>query len=340
MAQRAIIGINGELAPFDASLDKIRTPGIGASSVTWVPDADTRCTTLRVTANGTYNAAQRGDYGYDYVTVSVSGTSVTGRDPDTGEEVQVGVDPDTGEIVETVLATEIRVTTPPTKTSYVDGESIDYSGIVVHAFSATGTDMGEVPFNELVFPETTADAQKTDGWSDGQGLNAKMLYYTPKYLIIERISTGKIEEHQYYVSEQIGSRDGRPAALGCSTGPNTILATRYNNRLYLSYVSGTGGQNRDLFVHYNGEILYGYKYTGWRPDGNTAGLPNRKQFVATGWEDYITDVPESTVDPTTVDPANLHAVQSLPVQWSRTGDGAVLETSFDIQVTLAGGDTP
>ena len=194
MAQRAIIGINGELTPFDASLDKIRTPGIGASSVTWVPDADTRCTTLRVTANGTYNAAQRGDYGYDYVTVSVPGTSVTGRDPDTGEEVQVGVDPVTGDIVETVLATEIRVTTPPTKITYVDGETIDYSGIVVHAYSATGTDMGEVLYSALVFPVKKADAE--------------------------------------------------------------------------------------------------------------------------------------------------HAVQTLPVQWSRTGDGAVLETAFDIQVTPAGGDTP
>jgi hypothetical protein len=78
MAQRAIIGINGSVAPFDASLDKIRTPGIGAGSVTWVPDADTRCTSLKVTANGTYNAAQRGDYGYNYVTVSVGGTSVHG----------------------------------------------------------------------------------------------------------------------------------------------------------------------------------------------------------------------------------------------------------------------
>lgn len=166
MAQRAIIGINGELTPFEASLDKIRTLGIGASSVTWVPDADTRCTSLRVTANGTYKAADRGDYGYNYITVSVPGTSVTGRDPDTGEEVQVSVDPETGNIVETVLPVEIRVTTPPTKTTYADGETIDYSGIVVHAYSATGADMGKVPFSELVFPVTTADAD-SNAWSDG-----------------------------------------------------------------------------------------------------------------------------------------------------------------------------
>lgn len=78
MAQRAIIGINGELSPFDESLAKLRTPGIGGDSITWVPHNDTLCAALTVRANGTYNAADRGVYGYNVVTVSVGGTSVTG----------------------------------------------------------------------------------------------------------------------------------------------------------------------------------------------------------------------------------------------------------------------
>jgi hypothetical protein len=99
MAQRAIIGINGELTPFDASLDKIRTPGIGASSVTWVPDADTRCETLTVTANGSYSASDAGKYGYDYVTVSVPNAGgVTGTKD--GVEYKVTVD-DNGNLVYT-----------------------------------------------------------------------------------------------------------------------------------------------------------------------------------------------------------------------------------------------
>jgi len=78
MAQRAIIGINGDSLPFDESLSRLRTPGVDGSSVTWVPDAQTRCTGLKATANGSYNAADAGVYGYNYVTVSVGGTSATG----------------------------------------------------------------------------------------------------------------------------------------------------------------------------------------------------------------------------------------------------------------------
>jgi len=78
MAKRAIIGINGDLLPFSEDVEKLRTPGLDGSTVTWLPDADTRCTSLKVTANGTYNAADAGVYGYNSLTVSVSSTSATG----------------------------------------------------------------------------------------------------------------------------------------------------------------------------------------------------------------------------------------------------------------------
>ena len=78
MAQRAIIGINGDSLPFDESLSRLRTPGVDSNTVTWVPDADTKCVPLNAAANGTYTAADAGKYGYSYVTVSVGGTSATG----------------------------------------------------------------------------------------------------------------------------------------------------------------------------------------------------------------------------------------------------------------------
>lgn len=78
MAQRVIIGINGDLLSFDETLDKLRTQGIGGGPITWVPGADTECAALTVTSNGTYSAADAGVYGYNEVNVSVPGTSVTG----------------------------------------------------------------------------------------------------------------------------------------------------------------------------------------------------------------------------------------------------------------------
>lgn len=78
MAQRAIIGINGDPLPFSEDVAKLRTPGIDGSTITWVPDADTKCAALTVTANGSYTAADKGVYGFDEINVSVPGTSVTG----------------------------------------------------------------------------------------------------------------------------------------------------------------------------------------------------------------------------------------------------------------------
>lgn len=325
MAQRAKIGINGDPLGFDEQLDRIQTPGIGSGSVTWLPEADTRCETLNVTANGTYSAQQAGKYGYDYVTVSVPGSSVTGKDPATGEEVVVRPDPETGEIVKELLPVRIEVTTPPTRTEYTHGETIDYSGIVVHAYSSQGVDMGVVPFNELVFPETTADVQKTDIWSDGQGLNAMMLYLTPKYYY-----GGDGMPTIRYVGAVIGTFGGNPASYGDSNTPGSFLLTRYNGYNYLYWI--TGGYGCGLYVNEPDTDGDG-KYCGWRQAGSTTPVVTSDKFAVCGFNNYLTNIPESTVDPTTVDPANLHATQSLPVQWSRPQDGAVLETSFNITVT-------
>lgn len=327
MAQRAIININGDLIPFSEDLDRIRTPGLGGSAVTWVPDADTICDQLKVTANGTYSAAEAGKYGYDYVVVSVPGSSVTGRDPDTGEEVEVHPDPETGEIVTTVLPTEIRVITPPAKTDYADGETIDYSGIVVHAYSSTGQDMGAVPFNELVFPVTTADASSGE-WTDGAGLNAKKIAFMPK--------GGRDiywQETIIYVAPVMGSRNDSPRAYASYQAPCTLIITRYKNNDNNYGLRLTGqGEYWTCFMarEIENEGL-------WTLDGSDAELPADGRFHYMPASEYLTQVPVSTVDPTTIDPTTLHATQSLPVQWPRTPDGAVLETSFNINVT--GGST-
>ena len=338
MAQRAIININGDLLPFDESLDKIQTQAIGGGSVTWVPEADTRCVALKVTENGSKSASDEGVYGWDYVAVSIPGSSVTGIDPATGQETTVTVNPETGDIVKTVVPVEIRVTTPPTKTDYTEGETIDYSGIVVHAYSSTGQDMGAVPFNELVFPVTTA--QGGDEWSDGHGLNAMMLYYTPHWSITEwlQIYPGRIDEEQVYVNgDAVGSTtyegSSFPATYGSHSEPGTMLATRYNGENYFASISGSRELN--LFALFEGYTTQSgqRKLTGWQGVGGSSTTAGVGRFTKGSWSEELTNLPQSTVNPTTVDPTNLHATQSLPVQWPRTGDGAILETSFTINVT-------
>ncbi len=329
MAQRAIIDRNDGLTQFDEIVEKLITPGIGSGSVTWVPDADTRCSTLKVTRNGTYTAASAGKFGYDYVTVSVPGSSVVGRDPDTGEEVAVGVDPETGDITETVIPTSIRVVTPPNKVVYNNGETINYTGIVVHKYSARGTDLGVVPYGELVFPVSKANAVDGKEWTDGAGINAMMLFYTPNSWYTTNQQGTIIGSGTVYVDGRIlGEYRGDSITLGSSIEPATVLITRYNNK---NYAAGATGRAEVNAFAKNPTESHPLTY-GWYIKAGTSSRTGDQAFEQITWSDVITDLPISTVDPTGASISGLKAIQSLPVQWARSPDGAILETSFDITV--------
>ena len=139
------------------------------------------------------------------------------------------------------------------------------------------------------------------------------------------------QETTIYVSPIMGSRNGTPRAYGNFEEPATILITRYNDQNYGLRFNGSAQIIRCYMVRQiEGEGL-------WTPDSSDTDLAKDGRFHYMSSGEYLTDVPISTVQPTTVDPTNLHAVQSLPVQWPRTHDGAVLETSFNINVT--GGST-
>lgn len=94
--------------------------------------------------------------------VGGTGHGVVGTNPETGEPTVVGVD-ENGDLVYTEIPAGIRITETPRKTEYQEGETIDYTGIRVYAIKANGsifTDSsyhtGEIPFNELKFPEEKA----------------------------------------------------------------------------------------------------------------------------------------------------------------------------------------
>lgn len=311
------------------TVDKLRTNLAAGSACLWVPEDEIHLGTKIISENGTFSARDDGLYGYSEVTVSGIG-SVTGYDPDTGEEVEVHRDPTTGEIVETVIPTEIRIVTPPTKTSYTHGETIDYSGIVVHKYSAKGTDLGVVPFNQLIFPESTADIQKASGMTDGQGLNAMMLYFTPHTLYTLNNKGEIVHEETVYVhGNALGTYRGAEATYGSS--PGTYLATRYNDANYMCCIAGN--RKADLYAlrPYPGKE----NYRGWGLSVGSSSSAPTDRFGRIAFGEYLTNLPISTVYPPNVDIATLHTIQSIPVQWPRPDDGAILETSFNIQVNSA-----
>lgn len=87
-----------------------------------------------------------------------------------------------------VTPTHIKVTTPPTKTTYNNGENIDFTGIVVTAYTNNGTSdvlydtaetpNGIVPFNQLQFPITKARSATDDGsdsvYNNSDGANGSV----------------------------------------------------------------------------------------------------------------------------------------------------------------------
>lgn len=151
-----------------------------------------------ISENGTYRAADDDLDGYDVVYVSV--TSISGEDysvdvgedqvdivvtdedteynygvdpetdiasmivtdPEDGEKYIVSVEPD-GTITRKLFPTKMVITTPPNKTTYTEGETMDYTGIVVTLYDKAGnvfTDdvytTGVIPFAELEFPVAVA----------------------------------------------------------------------------------------------------------------------------------------------------------------------------------------
>lgn len=283
----------------------------------WVPESERQLGTKSVNKNGIYQAKKDGVYGWRSVSVNVpTDQGVTGTDPTTGQQVAVGVGP-TGELTETVVPVEIRVITPPSKTTYQNGDVIDYSGIVVHAFDAKGNDLGAVPFNELVFPTTTVGVDINDTWTDDAGLNAKAIYITPHYW-----EDGYGEHVVYVHTPALGSHMGYPATYGNYDTPATVLITRYENGNY-GLCIGPGSVPMYLFTYSNGV---------WRLWGSSSASAQNDRFSRISFGDVLSNFPVSTVDPTGVDPSKLHGEHSIPVLWARTGDREILETHFEIVV--------
>lgn len=170
------------------TVNKIKVNNVGSGTSLWVPEDETTLTTKNISKNGTYEATTDHAYGYSQVTVNVAGgngsadssgaptssegvspggvgSAIIGVDPSDGETYGYGVD-ESGNVVKTHLPTSIQVAKPPNKTSYSDGETIDFSGIIVtlHGgdsalFVNTDYPNGRVPFSELVFPVTVAHRQ-------------------------------------------------------------------------------------------------------------------------------------------------------------------------------------
>lgn len=313
------------------TVDKLKTDIVGGGTCLWVPEGSTQLGTKFISENGTYRASTDGYYGYSEVTVSGVG-SVTGRDPETGEDVEVHRDPETGEIVETIIPASIRITTPPSKTTYNDGETINFTGMVVKAYKSSGdvwTDSthpdGVIPNNELVFPVTTASGGGglPSYESDGSIVGTKI-----KSVEMSGITViGQVEEldEKYSINPT-----GHTVQIAIVNGTYIVASSSPFDYCWFnkSKINGSGSRGfalssqaftlNGLTVHYKTTSFPAYNIME-----NNHGIipvntvPGDHSFAECAWEMIHTGV--------------QYGNQEVPVQWVRVG-GDVLETSFNISV--------
>lgn len=313
------------------SVEKLKTDLVSGGTCLWVPEDEVVLGRKTITENGTYLAADDGLYGYARVTVRGVGRA-TGTDRD-GDEASTKTSSG-GALVTKKLPSRIVVDTPPTLTVYSDGAQIDFSGMVVKAYLKSGgvwTDAthpdGVIPLNELILPVTQAEMASihSDLWSDGEGINARMLTYTQRWYL-DRDGN----ELSVYCSEPVGTSGGLPAMYGNAYSPAQFFITRYNGGIYVMGSTADvepGGYTYDETAPY-----YNYR----KIMGTSARTGNGEVVCITTNgvnHEFATDLPFSTVKPVGTPRLNpLSPCQSVPVQWERPEDDRMLEGEFEISV--------
>ena len=293
--------------------------------------------------NKTYRAADDGYYGYSEV--NVSGISIDRGTDDDGDDIVEHTD---GTGTDTMkVPSRIALEPAPTKSVYAPGAAIDFTGMVVKAYLASGglwTDEnhpnGVIPFEELILTKQTAGDEWEGIWSDGNGVNAMMLYYTPHYYYYDDYQPG-VEFLAFCHTPALGTVETQygyiPATLGGSVErqPRRVLVTYYQNELYAAGIDAVAGLN---IYGYNDGISEWGSIHGWHQIGATTTRAPANKFANCGsYRDFRDSIPESTKDPSTIDISDLHITgESIPVQWERPGDNEVLTTNFEITITQSG----
>lgn len=323
------------------TVDKLKTNLASSGICLWVPEDEVQLGTKSISENGTYRASDDGYYGYSEVTVSGIGTATgTGPDGETHSYTEDGQ----GGIIDNILPDSIAVITPPTVTAYADGATIDFNGMVVNAYLASGglwTDSnhpnGVIPINELTLPVLTADASQVSGKTASSDLET------------DPASPLKIGSNLVYKSfggsgarewEQESTWTGGTFCVIQNTDtPNTLrfvcantsngIATEHRVTRWVD----TGEITKDITNQhdFNGSYSYGgknaYYYYLQHTGINTQVLSPSPEHLNSS-----RNVTYNTIAWTIVYGDITGGEQTIPVQFARS-DGNTLESSFDITVT-------
>lgn len=207
-----------------------------------------------------------------------NGSTIVGKDPDTGETTVVTVDKTTGQITKQTAPKAIAITKMPDKMSYEQGEEMDYTGIEVMLYSkyeeTVGPDGsvqvdavpyrdakypdGKIPFSELIM---TADPA-TSGTKDG----VHWLMVPVKMWLRNRYCNNNTEVGPYGQYSFVGQ-----SALLATTKP--------------IYTENNSGKSLDAYLGF-GNVINNYDWTYYGPRQVTPD-PIDYSAIGKGYELYM-----------------------------------------------------
>ena len=288
------------------SAHHLETPLDGGGVCQWVPENEVALGTKSINVdNKTYKAANDSKYGWSQVTVS--GISLA-RD---GDHI-IHTDGSGTEVY--TMPHRIRVEHGPLHSTYTDGETIDFSGMLVKAYNADGTvwtDSGHpdgvIPLDEMAYPKMVAH-YTGDVFID-YNISGKTVYGIIVDRTYEKTADAPAFTGYYRNADYSGLDPGTmpriepflisEAPEGVASNCQSIGTLQYKNKT-VYYAQGAG----------YGEGISGYKWMYGPFCGYYEFGPEAIRRILNAYADF----------------------SSIPVQWARPGDGEVLTDYFTINV--------
>ncbi len=328
MSKNIIIQESGQGKQFTAV--KLKTNVVGGGTCLWVPEDEARLGTKYISDNGTYKASADGYYGYSEVTVNGIGTA-TGRDAD-GDDARTTTDPTTGDLITEKIIDSIGITSLPSVTSYQDGATIDFSGLVVHGYSSTGRDLGEIALSKLNIQPTVAEYDASSASSTAEApFTEHVIPFAGTYHLQEATIDSVYDEDS--------SGGDAYAAWRVPWGVANLAASSSPDQTNITTTTATHvGIEKPTIKIYSTPISQSYKYD------------NRTVYYVSGISHFN---PVQILTPPIADVGDLsagqiawiiiygtktetHSTQTITISYTNSV-GETLQTSFTISVTASMG---